>query len=96
MHIFCQQPVKEQFGEDFFLATEVSVDQLEIGNEVFVFDHIGCKYERYTVVGFGDGSPVNGLGRKDIPYVNKYGDEESGYAWNPNNYIMNKTIRLCV
>ena len=89
------QPEKEQFGEDFFLATEIPVEQLELGDEVFFFDHINCKYERFTVVGIGGGELVNGRGRQGTPYVNKYGDEERGYAWNPNNYIESKTIRLC-
>ena len=89
------QPEKEQFGEDFFLAREVSVDVLEVGDEVFFFDDLNCTYERLTVVGIGNGDYVNGLGRQSIPYVNKYGSEERGYAWNPNNYIMSKTIRLC-
>ena len=89
------QPEKEQFGEDFFLAEEVPVGSLMIGDEVFFFDNVDNKYERLTVVGIGNGVRVNGIGRAGIPYVNKYGSEEEGYAWNGNNYLMDKTVRMC-
>ena len=90
------QPVKEQLGEEFFSTKEVSVEDLKLGDEVYVFDTIYNKYEKYTVIGIGGGERVNGIGRKDIPYVNKYADMDGNYATNPNNYIMHKTIRLCV
>lgn len=89
------QPVSEQFGEDFFRAKEIPINELEIGNEVYVFDSLDCKYTKHKVVGFGTEERVNGLGRNGVPYVNKYGDAERGYAWNPNNYIHTPTVRLC-
>lgn len=89
------QPVKEQFGIEFFEAKEVPIDEIEIGDEIYFLDEIYSKYEKLTVVGIGNGDIVNGHGRKGIPYVNKYGDITRGYAWNPNNYVKTKTIRVC-
>ena len=89
------QPVKEQLGKDFFLADEVPISEIKIGDEVYMMNPVDSTYKKCTVVGFGDGSRVNGLGRAGIPYVNQYGDEEKGYAWNPNNYIMTNKVRRC-
>ena len=87
------QPKKEQLGADFILAEEVPVSELEIGDVVYVQTREGDTYEKHTVVGFGDDSSVNGRSMLYTPYVDLYGDEEKGYAWNCNNYLRTETIR---
>lgn len=89
------QPTKEQIGKEFFTATEVATNDLKVGDVVYLFDNIYSRYEKHTVVGIGTGKPVNGTGMYGTPYVDRYGDEERGYEWNPNNYITTKTIRVC-
>lgn len=77
------QPVKEQFG-DFLKAKEVPVETLEIGDVVWFYNDIYGRYDKHTVVGFGDKGP----------YVDRYGDAVEGYDWNPNNYIRTATVRI--
>lgn len=88
------QPVKEQLGK-FLIAKEIPITDVELNDEVFIFDDAYNKYEKYKVVGFGKDEKVNGIKYEGIPYVNKYGDEEKGYAWNCNNYIKGNTVRVC-
>lgn len=88
------QPVKEQLCE-FLIAKEMPISEVKIGDEVYLFENIWHnKYEKYKVVGFGEDEYVNGVKTKDIPYVNKYGNEEKGYSWNCNNYIQSDTVRV--
>lgn len=87
-----RQPLREQLGENFITAKEISPSELKVGDVVFVQGY-DAEYEKHTVVGFGD-SVVNGYDMTSIPYVDMYGDEERGYAWNCNNYIRSKTIRV--
>lgn len=87
------QPAKEQLG-DFLKAKEVSIDQLDIGDVVYVFDTISNKYEPLAIEGFGENKVINGKDVYLVPYVGKYGDAERGYAWNVNNYIFADTVRL--
>ena len=77
------QPVKDQLGRDFILAPEVPVNELKIGDVVFVkrYDET---YEKHKVVGFKD----------DSPYVDLY-DHNGDYSWNSNNYIKTATVRVC-
>ena len=93
INIDSAQPVKEQLGRDFITAKEVSVSELKVGDVVFLHDGFDGMYEKYTIVGFGD-SIVNGNDMTGVPYVEKYGNEERGYAWNCNNYIRTETVRL--
>lgn len=89
-----RQPVQEQLGA-FLIAKEIPTSQLKIGDKVYIFDGIyHNKYEIYDVVGFGEEEYVNGIKTKGVPYVNRYGDENRGYAWNCNNYITNDTVRI--
>lgn len=78
------QPVKEQLGKDFFKAKEIETKSLSIGDIVYVHDALRGTYSKHKVMGFQDG----------VPFVDKYGDEERGYAWNGNNYIRANTVRL--
>lgn len=88
------QPASEQFGEDFFRAAEISIEDVKLGDMVYLFNEIECKYEKLEVVGFGELPYVNGVPALNKPYVKRYGDEESGYAWNCNNYIRTDTVRV--
>lgn len=88
------QPEREQFGKEFFLAAEVPTSSLTVGDEVYFFNDINNKYEKHTVVGFGEKDYVNGVKAKGVPYVDRYGDETEGYSWNCNNYIRENTVRV--
>lgn len=78
------QPVSQQFGKDFFKAKEISTKLLEVGDVVYMRDQWHDECAQYKVVGFKDG----------VPFVNKFGDETMGYAWNAGNYINTDTVRL--
>ena len=88
------QPVKEQLGA-FLIAKEIPVSEVQVGDEVYVFEGIWHnRYEKYKVVGLGEEEYVNGIKTNGVPYINKYGDETRGYAWNCNNYIQGDTVRV--
>ena len=87
------QPEKEQLGEEFLTAPEIPVDKLKIGDVVWVQSGYDGTYEKYAIEGFGD-ELVNGSNMSNVPYVAMYGDKERGYAWNCNNYIRTKTVRV--
>lgn len=88
------QPVKEQLGE-FLVAKEIPISEVQIGDEVFIFDGVyHNKYEKYKVVGYGEEEYVNGVKAKGVPYVNKYGNETISYASNCNNYLQEETVRV--
>lgn len=78
------QPIRSQFGKDFFKAKEVSTKSLGIGDVVYVYDKWRATYSKHKVVGFKDG----------VPFIDKFLDEKMGYAWNSNNYINTDTVRL--
>ena len=88
------QPKSEQLG-DFLSAKEIPISELKVGDVVFFYDNIYNKYVKHTVVGFGENERVNGLKAYGVPYVDMYGNEDKGYAWNSNNYIRTETIRVC-
>lgn len=70
--------------KDFFKAKEISTKLLEVGDVVYMRDQWRDECAQYKVVGFKDG----------VPFVNKFGDEATGYAWNALNYINTDTVRL--
>lgn len=86
------QPKSEQLGEEFLMAKEIDVSKLAIGDTVFMHTYDG-QYKKLKVHGFG-ATNINGYQTNNVPYVALYGDEEQGYAWNCNNYIRTKTIRV--
>lgn len=88
------QPEREQLGE-FLDAEEIPIEDVMVGDVVFFFDDIYNKYEKLTVMGIGDGGCGNLVNTLGVPYVNRYGGPEKGYAWNCNNYIKSKTVRVC-
>lgn len=87
-------PESERLGE-FLDAKEVPIEEVKVGDQVFFFDDVYCKYEKCTVVGIGDEEKSSYIKTIGIPYVNRYGNDEKGYAWNVNNYIRSKSIRVC-
>ena len=78
------QPVHSQLGKDFFKAKEINTTSLEVGDVVYVYDQVRETHSKHKVVGFKDG----------VPFVDKFGDENRGYAWDSNNYINTDTVRL--
>lgn len=78
------QPVRLQLGKDFFKAKEINTTSLEVGDVVYVYDQVRETYLKHKVVGVKDG----------VPFVDKFGDEKMGYAWNANNFIHTDTVRL--
>ena len=88
-----KQPKHMQLGE-FLDAEEVNAEDLQIGDEVFIYSYLGY-YEKYKVLGFGEDKVVNGTNVKGIPYINNF-ENNGDYTNNPNNYIRTNTIRRVV
>jgi hypothetical protein len=89
-----RMPEKERLGE-FLDAEEIPIEYVKVGDKVFFFDDIYNKYEKKIVMGIGTEECNAWNTTIGIPYVDKYGDEEKGYAWNINNYLKGKTVRVC-
>ena len=79
---------------DLLNAEEVKTSDLKIGDNVFIYSFTG-KYEKYTVLGFGEDKIVNGHKVKGIPYVNKF-ENNGTYTENPNNYIFENKIKRVI
>lgn len=86
------QPKAEQLGKAYITAQEIPTAELKIGDIVFMHTYESVP-KAYTVVGFGGDEYVNGYYVKDVPYVNMFGNEEQGYGWNCNNYIITPTVK---
>ena len=93
IEIDSRQPVDEQLGKEFFLAEEIPVSEVKMGDTVFFYDEIYNRYEKHTVMGicYDD---ISWIKKKGTPYVDKY-EHVDGYGWNANNYIRTETIRVC-
>lgn len=92
LEIDSSQPATERLGADFITAKEVKTSELKIGDIVYM-ETYECNYQQVRVAGFGDGM-VNGTDMTGVPYVEIYGDEVRGYAWNCNNYIRTDTVKI--
>lgn len=97
-------PEELRLGE-FLNSVDVPASELEVGDEVWMFDSIRGKWEVFPVVGFGQPSgnriavEVDALnGRRevtypDLPYVAKC-DHDGDYSWNCNNYVHGDAARI--
>lgn len=85
-----KQPKEMQLGEYLTYSEEVKREELGIGNKVWIRDYDG--FNKYEVVGFGDGRIVNGLNTLGIPYVNRF-EKNGTYMDNINNYIEEEIVR---
>ena len=61
----------------------MSVDDLKIGDTVFVYDSLYYNYNERVIVGK----------HEDKFYVNGFKDDNGSYETNINNYINTKTIK---
>ena len=83
------QPTKEQLGKEFFESELVDVSDLNIGDKVYVYDGLNCKYNKHIVVGIGyKDSIVNGYNVENIPIIDKYCNDNGSYRDNANNYLL--------
>ncbi len=86
-------------------SIEVPAGELEVGDEVWMFDSVRGKWESFPVVGFGQ-PRFNRIavqvdmpdGKRDIvypdlPYVANY-DHDGDFSWNCNNYVHGDTARI--
>ena len=89
------QPEDQQI-KDFLLAEEVSVTDINIGDQIIMFG-IGGRLERHNVVGVGMAGKVNGRNVAGVPFVDKY-KNDGDYSWNINNYLMPdvRFRRVCI
>ena len=78
------QPANQQLGRKFITAEIISTENLKIGDKVLLQNYHG-EVERLEVFGFKDGKP----------YVDRYVNE-GGYGQNPNNYIKDEFVRICM
>ncbi len=85
------QPERDRLGA-LLKATEVPTGDVKIGDTVLLTDpwgsSDGVRFKPYTVVGIGDDGWVDGVERKGVPYVNKYGDNNPD---NLNNFLRDAT-----
>ena len=77
------QRKEEQLPEKLFDCKEVSVDDLKIGDTVFMYDSLYYNYNERVIVGK----------HEDKFYVNGFKDDIGSYETNINNYINTKTIK---
>ena len=77
------QRKEEQLPEKLFDCKEVSVDDLKIGDTVFMYDSLYYNYNERVIVGK----------HEDKFYVNGFKDDNGSYETNINNYINTKTIK---
>lgn len=86
------QPKDQQIG-GFIAAQEIPVDELQLGDWVYL-DEIGGVPKPWEVIGFGTKDAVNGRGYLGKPYCNKYTNNDP--EMNPNNYphVFGKTCRI--
>lgn len=83
-------PKELQLGE-FLDAVEIPVEDIELGDKVWIRDYEGSP-KLYEVVGFGDGLS-HGWDVTGKPYVNRY-DHDGDYSWNCNNYVDGETAYI--
>lgn len=83
------QPENMQLDKDFFRAKIVNRDNLKIGDKVYKYNRLDCKYDVVTVVGFG-ANCVNGTEVNGVPYVDLYNNKEK----NINNYLLENSYRI--
>lgn len=75
------QPTIEQLGEEFIKAETIPINELKVGDEVFI-KTIGESIIKTTIVGI----------HCNEPYVNAIGGYNDGEAWrNGNNYVYNSS-----
>lgn len=86
------QPEDEQLGKEFLAAKQTQTSKIRVGDEVFIIDLDG-KPVKYTVVGYGDDTYVNGSHVEDVPYIDRY-ENKGRYDWNINNYLLDKSYRV--
>ncbi len=97
-------PEELRLGE-FLNSADVPASELEVGDEVWMFDSIRGKWESFPVVGFGQ-PEFNRIavevdapnGRRevtypDLTYVAKC-DHGGDFSWNCNNYVHGDTARI--
>lgn len=86
-------------------SVEIPASELQVGDEVWMYDSVRGKWEAFPVVGFGqpNGNRIavevdapNG-GKKivypDMPYVAHY-DHDGDFSWNCNNYVHGDMARI--
>lgn len=86
-----KQPESEQLGEDFIMAEEVDVSELEVGDKVYIQTYEG-KPEIRTVAGIAPDDTFRNGDVSNLPYVDLYGCD-GDYSWNCNNYPRGKVRR---
>lgn len=83
------QPPKERLGAGYFKAKLVVVDELKIGDRVYIETGLDTEVPKaWPVLGVGENRIVNGRNVVGVPYVGKYSAEDP--ASNPNNYLWAK------
>ena len=85
-----RQPEEEQLG-DFLKKEEKSIEDIDVGDEVYFVDYSG-KVQHKTVVGIGEDKFVNGTNVKDIPFMDLY-ENDGSYDRNINNYLIHGNYR---
>lgn len=84
-------PENEQLGEDFFSAEVLTVEELSIGDKVYIreFDD---KFKLYEVIGIAESPGCMEHDLTYVPYVNRYGDPEN-YHKERCNFLRDETYR---
>lgn len=88
------QPVKEQFGAEFFDAEPAAPETIKPGDTVYYIDQLDGRCYKHTCIGIGWDHCVNGRGVLGVPFIDRYGKDSCGYENNPNNYLYGKEYRV--
>lgn len=84
-------PENERLGFYVKECELVDYKDVNIGDEVYVYDDYYSNYDLVKVYGFGDGI-INGHDVTGVPYVGMYGYDATEYKKNCNNYLSLKSM----
>ena len=84
------QPKQDRLGAEFLRAPIVDVENLKVGDEVFIRTFTG--FEKHKIVGRGKGT-VNGEDVTGVPFCRMYYSKACPARININNYLREKEYR---
>lgn len=83
------QSESDKIDSRYFDGIEKSIEELKVGDQVFVQHGYDSTYTLKTIVGIGEDERRNGRDVKGIPYVDLY-INNGNYKENSNNYLHDK------
>lgn len=88
-----KMPADEQLGEKFITSKEIPINEVKVGDTVYI-RQCDDKFIERKVIGFGNDEVICGYNVKGLPLVALYADNQDHYRWNINNYIREEIVRI--